>query len=124
MAEDKTVVKKEKECGPSSFSIATPVGTFTSTGNYKRNAEFISILSLLCLFVIAYGFYRHDVETSNFRKLQNVQAERLVNSINNTAAAQRFLACIISLPQDQREIEYRNGNGICHRAGRNGISIQ
>lgn len=106
---------EKEQCKSSSFSIPTPFGALTFNGGAKRNAEIISILCLVALFLIAYVTYNHDRATLEHNKYQTMQTDRLIKSIEDNAKAQKFLACIVSRPMSEREEEFRKSNGICHR---------
>lgn len=112
MSEQKT----KEECDKTGeFEVKTPLGSFTSRG--KRNAEIIAALSLAAMLVLAYIMWNHSEDTVRARVDRNKQMDALSGAIKEFAAAQREMACIISLPQDKREAEYRSPFGLCKRMG-------
>ena len=54
----------------------------------------------------AVGSHKKETATSN---------ENIAISIKQSAAAQRLMTCIISLPQERREQEFTQANSFCQR---------
>src|SRR3990167_10702471 len=99
----------------SESSITTPIGSVSYRG--KRMAEFITILSLLILAVLATLYWTHTKATdqqnaSNVEAIKELskalreQTQIMAASSNEQVKAQRLTSCLISLPQDRREREF------------------
>ena len=82
-----------EENNESKADIKTPLGSLSFSG--KRTAEFIAILSLCLLFLLAYTFWEHKTDAKEATK-------ELIIGVKEFSVAQREMACIISLPQEQR----------------------
>lgn len=89
--------------------IKTPFGELTFKG--KRIAEFIALISLTLLFLLAYILYEHKGDTKT-------SESSLAAAIKEQAAAQRLMSCLISLPQDQRKREFASESSFCRQLSR------
>lgn len=101
-----------EECSPGQtqeLSVTTPLGSFSTKGS-KRMGELIAALALILGFLIAYALYEHKIESAAY-------GLKLSEAIKDLAQSQRELTCIISLPQERREQEYRSPMGLCKRLG-------
>ena len=107
--------RKEHDDGDSNLEITTPLGKIISKG--KRNAELVALLSLLALSLISWVLWQHHEESSRSRAENNANMNMLAAAIKDFASAQREMACIIALPQDRREEEYRSPLSFCRRLG-------
>lgn len=80
--------------GNTSSEIKTPIGSVSFSG--KKTAEFIAILSLCLLFVLAYVLWDHKVEARS-------NGDTLITALQAMVQAQREQNCLISIKQDERE---------------------
>lgn len=108
-------------------AVTTPLGSVSFKG--KRTAEFITILSLLLLAVLATLYWTH-IQATDQQNASHVEAVReLTKSLREqsqsmTAAlqeqtkSQRLTACLISLPQERREREFSSESSFCQRLSR------
>lgn len=103
------------------LSVKTALGTATWSG--KRVAELITILTLCVMGVLTYALWRHMLETDKAAAQtseQYLSAMKFTSqAIVQSASAQREFACLISIPQDQRERAWETGR--CRRMARIGI---
>ncbi len=82
-----------------------------AAGDKKIKVRGYDILTIFIVVAASIGLYvvyqhTHDTKDSN---------EQIAKSIAALASSQREMACIISLPQDQRLIEFTSQNGLCRR---------
>ena len=100
----------------STGNITTPIGSLSFSG--KRIAEFISILSMAVLFLMAYVLYEHKEDakslqasfTSGFKEMSGAQREQ--NQIL------REQVCLLSLAPEKREREFMSESSFCKRLSR------
>ena len=88
-----------------SGEIKTPIGSVSFSG--KKTAEFIAILSLCLLFVMAYIIWEHRAEAK-----ENDVA--LIGALKDMVSAQREQNCLIAVKQDDREAKVE----FCRRISR------
>lgn len=88
----------------SSAQIQTPIGSVQFNG--KKTAEFISILSLCALFVLAYVLWDHQTDSK-------ANAQVVQHYLKQNVESQRMMNCLLSLPQEERYKEYRSPNSFC-----------
>ena len=107
--------------------IKTPLGEVSFKG--KKTAEFITILSLLILAVLATLYWTHTKATdqqnaSNVEAIKELskalreQTQIMAVTSNEQVKAQRLTSCLISLPQDRREREFSSESSFCQRVSR------
>ena len=102
----------EEPNGTTTTEVKTPLGSFAFSG--KKTAEFIAIISLCLLFVLAYVIYEHKSDA------KDVQAQFVVAIKEMTAVAkegvqvQRVMNCLISTDQKDRQSQIAN----CERISR------
>ena len=105
------------------------LGQTFSVNGIKRISEVIAILSLVVMAVLAYGFWMHTADAKDDAKAiqdslkedrtQRMEANKqLLNAIREQASATKLQTCILSLPQDQRQIQFDNPNSLCNRLAR------
>lgn len=90
-----------EENGTTSSEIKTPIGSLSFSG--KRVAEFIAILSLSLMGVLAYAFYEHKQDAKLVGSEMVMAVKEMTKAQQDSAIQQRITNCIISLPQDRRE---------------------
>ena len=81
--------------------ITTPIGSLSSKG--KRTAEFIAILSLCLLFLLAYVLWEHKTDAKAIGIDLRDAIKEMTTAQHENTAAQRELNCLIAIPQEQRE---------------------
>ena len=84
----------EAENGASTSEIKTPLGSVSFTG--KRAAEFITILSLCLLFVLAYGFWEHKMDVKAGNDVTRDVLKELVMGIRESN-------CLTTFKEEARE---------------------
>lgn len=96
--------------------ITSPIGSVSFKG--KKTAEFIAVICLCLLFLLAYVLYEHKLDA----KAENMN---LTSVIKELAVAQREgnqilreQVCLLSLSQEKREREFASENGLCKRLAR------
>ena len=105
-----------EENGSTEGGIKTPLGELSFKG--KRTAEFITILSLLLLAVLATLYWTHE-KTSEKQTGEFVSALKDLSKVGREQAqAQRMTSCLISLPQDKREREFASESSFCRQITR------
>lgn len=107
--------QKDSSCTTGQFSLTTPLGSITSRG--KKTAELIATLSLAALLILGYVLWGHTQDSVQDRHERIKYVEMLAIGLNNMAKAQREMACIISLPPERREAEYKTPDSFCKRIG-------
>ncbi len=97
-------------------AISTPLGSLSTKG--KKTSEFIAILCLCLLFLMAYVLYEHKLDA----KADNISLSAVVKDL---ALAQREgnqilreQVCLLSLSQEKREREFATENSLCKRLSR------
>lgn len=98
-----------EENGTTSTSVETPVGKFAFSG--KRTAEFITVILAIGVSVMSYVVWTHA------RSSENHQVA-IETSMNKMAGAQRFFACVIATPQEDRMKQLEQDNSFCNRMAR------
>ncbi len=105
-----------EENGSQEAGISTPLGSVSFKG--KRMAEFIAILSLCLLFLLAYVLWEHKAEArTDAANLAGVLKEMTVAQ-HSMVQAQREQNCLLSLPPEKREREYFSSNSFCKQISR------
>lgn len=104
------------ENGSSESSIQTPLGSVSFRG--KRTAEFIAILSLCLLFLLAYVVWEHK----NDARADNTNLADVLKGMTTAqqamVQAQREQNCLMALPAERREKEYFSPDSFCKRLSR------
>ena len=77
-----------------SGEIKTPIGSVSFSG--KKAAEFITILSLCLLFVLAWVVWEHKADAKE-------HGANLTTIMKEMVSAQREQNCLIAVKQDERE---------------------
>lgn len=93
-------------------AITTPAGSVSYKG--KRMAEFITVISLCVLGIMAYVLYDHKNDAKESNTLMRDAIKEMTTAQKDGVAAQREMNCLISVAQDQRE---RNAD-LCKRLAR------
>jgi hypothetical protein len=86
----------------------------TAPGGFKIRARGYDLLvtaSVVVVGLVAYMLYEHKSETATSTAL-------LTGAIRELSAAQREMTCVISLPQERRELEFNSPNSLCKRISR------
>jgi len=97
-------------------SITTPLGSVNYKG--KRMAEFISILSMCGLILLAYILWQHKEDS---KAMQTVFASGFKDMHSAQKEQNRILreqVCLLSLPETKREREFLTDNSLCKRISR------
>ena len=116
----------EESTGSVSGSI---LGQSFSVNGIKRIAELISILSLVVMAVLSYGFYVHTADAKDDAKAiqdslkedraqRAVANEKLLQAIQEQSRATKLQTCILSVPEAQRQQQFDNPNSLCNRLAR------
>ena len=93
-------------------TVTTPMGSFSFSG--KRMAEFISVI-LLCLFgVMAYAFWEHKSDTTEFRNAFVTVIRESTQVQKEQVVAQRVMNCLLTTEQKDRQAQLAN----CERIAR------
>ena len=105
-----------EENGNTEGGIKTPLGELSFKG--KRTAEFITILSLLLLAVLATLYWTHE-KTSERQTNEFIVALRELSEVGREQArSQRMTSCLLSLPQEKREREFASESSFCRQISR------
>lgn len=96
--------------------ISTPIGKVVWRG--KRIAEFIAVLCLFLLFLLAYIIWEHKQDMQILKTDLTSAIKDLSETNKEMVQAQREMNCLIALPQDKRETEYQSPYGFCKRITR------
>lgn len=84
----------------SSAGIETPIGKVNFSG--KRTAEFIAILSLTLLGVLAYGFWDHKNDSKDNQKELTSAIKELAAANIQQVKEQRVMNCLLASRQEDR----------------------
>lgn len=101
-------MNEENNTGSES-GITTPLGSLNFKG--KKAAEFISIVLLALFAVLAYAFWEHKTD-------QKAADTNITAAMKDNASATRLMACLISLPQDERKREFTQDSSFCKQMSR------
>jgi hypothetical protein len=96
------------------IEISNPVlGRLAAKG--IRVSDMIGLITLcLVIGLSLFAFYAYDIAKSHSGDA--VESSKQISvSIKQSAAAQRLMTCIISLPQERREQEFTQPNSFCQR---------
>ena len=95
-----------EENGTTSTEITTPIGKLAISG--KKTAEFITVILAIGVGIISYVLWKHDARSE-------VAEVKITGAMDRIADSQRFFACIIAQPQDDRMKQIENPNSLCNR---------
>ena len=96
------------------IEISNPVlGRLAAKG--VRTSDIIGLFTFCGVIGLAFIGWQTS-EAIGLHKLETVQANSaLVGALKEQAAAQRMMTCVISVPQDRREIEFVQPESFCKR---------
>ena len=104
----------------SEVSVTTPAG---GVGIKSKNmAELISVAAMICLVLLSYVLWEHKNEArasiADTNKAISDAFRELAATNKAMVEAQREMNCLIAMPQDRREAEFRSMDGLCKRISR------
>lgn len=80
--------------------IKTPIGSISFAG--KKMAEFISVICLAFLFLLAYVLWEHKTDTKDCTILFVNAVEKMTNTHQAAVKEQRVMNCLLATKQDDR----------------------
>ena len=92
--------------GNGSTSVEISKGGVKFSG--KKTSEFINVILAIGVILGGYILWKHDTRAEK-------QEIAVVSSMDSVASSQKFFACIISQPQDERMKQFENPNSFCNR---------
>jgi hypothetical protein len=81
-------------------SVETPIGKVSFKG--KKTAEFITILTIMLSAALLALYWRHSEDTTKGFELMSAVAKEQINALKEQAQATRYMSCIISEDQKNR----------------------
>ena len=96
----------------SKSEIKTPLGSLSFSG--KRMAEFISVLLLCLMAVLAYAFWNHSVNVETHGNQLIGVLKELHSGNMASVKEQRVMNCLLTIKQDDR----RSALADCERIAR------
>ena len=96
----------EENDNNSKAGITTPLGSLSFSG--KRMAEFISIILLALFGVMAYAFWEHKTDTTDFRNAFVTVIRESTQVQKEQVVAQRVMNCLLTIEQKDRSTQLSN----------------
>jgi hypothetical protein len=106
----------EPEPQQSGVTVKTGLGSLSVLGN--RSGEIACMLSLVCVVLVAYMTWDHARDSDIRFTARAIEQKLFVTALHDLARAHRLLACLMSLPQERREEEFRSATGMCKQMER------
>lgn len=106
----------EQDQQQSGVTVKTALGSFSVLG--AHSGEIACMLSLIGVVLIGYMVWEHSRDVGERSNTRTAQMEKLSAGLHDMAKAQRLMACLVSLPQERREEEFRSMTGLCKQVER------
>ena len=79
------------------------------------SSDTLALIVLVCILVLALGGAIGLKKLSDHQDSSDRQEKLVLAVIKESTISQRLMTCIMSIPQDKREDEYRKPDSFCHR---------
>lgn len=86
------------------LEVTTPLGKIT--GHNVRTSELLSILILVIVALTFWMVLEHKADARDNAAIISSSNKEVASAIRDFAQSNRKLTCVISLPQEQRQVEY------------------
>lgn len=98
------------------LGIKTGIGSVSYKG--KRMAEFIAVVCLILLFLLAYVLWEHKEDAKSMRDSFATGFREMTSAMREQNRISREQVCLLSLSPEKREREFMSDGSFCKRLAR------